>query len=173
MLNGGDALDRCGELIACARRLGADGADAVYVGSHSESVQVRLAALEDVDRSESEHFGLRVFIGMRQATIGSSAVDTGRLEELASRAIAMARAEPPDLLLLDMHLGDMSGLDVSDALMMDANTAMIPRVALSADVMPDQISEARQRGFIEYLTKPLDVSRLLNLLDCCARGEVP
>lgn len=88
-------------------------------------------------------------------------------------AIAMARAEPPDLLLLDMHLGDMSGLDVSDALMMDAHTAMIPRVALSADVMPDQIAEARQRGFIEYLTKPLDVSRLLNLLDGCARGEVP
>jgi len=88
-------------------------------------------------------------------------------------AIAMARAEPPDLLLLDMHLGDMSGLDVSDALMMDAHTAMIPRVALSADVMPDQIAEARQRGFIEYLTKPLDVSRLLHLLDCCARGEAP
>ncbi len=88
-------------------------------------------------------------------------------------AIAMARAEPPDLLLLDMHLGDMSGLDVSDALMMDVHTAMIPRVALSADVMPDQITEARQRGFIEYLTKPLDVSRLLHLLDCCARGEAP
>ncbi len=88
-------------------------------------------------------------------------------------AIAMARAEPPDLLLLDMHLGDMSGLDVSDALMMDTHTALIPRVALSADVMPDQIAEARQRGFVEYLTKPLDVSRLLNLLDCCARGEVP
>ena len=88
-------------------------------------------------------------------------------------AIAMARAEPPDLLLLDMHLGDMSGLDVSDALMMDPQTALIPRVALSADVMPDQIAEARQRGFVEYLTKPLDVSRLLNLLDGCARGELP
>jgi PAS domain S-box-containing protein len=88
-------------------------------------------------------------------------------------AIAMARAEPPDLLLLDMHLGDMSGLDVSDALMMDPQTALIPRVALSADVMPDKIAEARQRGFVEYLTKPLDVSRLLNLLDSCARGELP
>ena len=88
-------------------------------------------------------------------------------------AIAMARSQPPDLLLLDMHLGDMSGLDVSDALMMDPQTALIPRVALSADVMPDQIAEARQRGFIEYLTKPLDVSRLLNLLDGCARGELP
>jgi PAS domain S-box-containing protein len=87
-------------------------------------------------------------------------------------AIAMARSNPPDLLL-DMHLGDMSGLDVSDALLMDPRTATIPRVALSADVMPDQIAEARQRGFVEYLTKPLDVARLLQLLDRCARGEEP
>ncbi|MCH8179453.1 MAG: PAS domain S-box protein [Proteobacteria bacterium] len=86
-------------------------------------------------------------------------------------AIAMALAQPPDLLLLDMHLGDMSGLDVSDALSMSAHTVAIPRVALSADVMPDQISEARQRGFVAYLTKPLDVGKLLSLLDRCARGE--
>jgi len=86
-------------------------------------------------------------------------------------AIAMAMSQPPDLLLLDMHLGDMNGLDVSDALALHARTAAIPRVALSADVMPDQISEARQRGFVEYLTKPLDVGRLLALLDRCARGD--
>ena len=86
-------------------------------------------------------------------------------------AIAMALSQPPDLLLLDMHLGDMNGLDVSDALALHAHTAAIPRVALSADVMPDQISEARQRGFAEYLTKPLDVGRLLALLDRCARGD--
>ncbi|TDP82893.1 PAS domain S-box-containing protein [Aquabacterium commune] len=86
-------------------------------------------------------------------------------------AIAMALSQPPDLLLLDMHLGDMNGLDVSDALALHARTAAIPRVALSADVMPDQISEARQRGFVEYLTKPLDVGKLLTLLDRCARGD--
>ena len=86
-------------------------------------------------------------------------------------AIAMALSQPPDLLLLDMHLGDMNGLDVSDTLALHARTAAIPRVALSADVMPDQISEARQRGFVEYLTKPLDVGRLLALLDRCARGD--
>jgi CheY-like chemotaxis protein len=72
------------------------------------------------------------------------------------------------LLLLDMHLGDMSGLDVSDTLSHQPHTASIPRVALSADVMPDQIREARERGFVDYLTKPLDVARLLKLLDRCA-----
>lgn len=86
-------------------------------------------------------------------------------------AIAMAMSQPPDLLLLDMHLGDMNGLDVSDALDQHAHTAAIPRAALSADVMPDQIREARQRGFVEYLTKPLDVGKLLSLLDRCAQGE--
>jgi len=83
-------------------------------------------------------------------------------------AIAMALSAPPDLLLLDMHLGDMSGLDVSDTLSHQPHTASIPRVALSADVMPDQIREARERGFVDYLTKPLDVARLLKLLDRCA-----
>lgn len=96
MLGEGDALTRCADLIACARKLGADAADAVYVGSHSETVQLRLGQLEAVDRSEAEHFGLRVFVGGRQATIGSSAVDPARLEELASRAMDMARAAPVD-----------------------------------------------------------------------------
>lgn len=85
-----------------------------------------------------------------------------------AEAIQMVRASPPDLLLLDMHLGDMSGLDVSDALADRAETAGIPRVALSADAMPDQIGAARERGFLDYLTKPLDVARLLALLDRCA-----
>ena len=91
--------------------------------------------------------------------------------QCGQEAIAMARSQPPDLLLLDMHLGDMSGLDVSDALALHGHTAAIPRVALSADVMPDQISEARRRGFAAYLTKPLDVGKLLSVLDRCARGD--
>ncbi len=82
-----------------------------------------------------------------------------------AEAIEMAQANPPDLLLLDMHLGDMSGMDVSDTLMQQAHTMAIPRIGLSADVMPDQVRAARERGFVDYLTKPLDVAKLLRLLD--------
>ncbi len=89
------------------------------------------------------------------------------------QAIEQALQEPPDLLLLDMHLGDMTGLDVSDALCSHPTTQDIPRVALSADVMPDRVEAARHRGFVDYLSKPLDVARLLKLLDRCARGELP
>ncbi|MFA7597355.1 MAG: DNA gyrase modulator, partial [Novosphingobium sp.] len=62
------AQERCGALIDCARRFGADGADAIAIGSASESVQVRLGKLEDVERSESEQVGLRVFVGQRSAS---------------------------------------------------------------------------------------------------------
>ncbi len=79
--------------------------------------------------------------------------------------IEMVRSHPPDLLLLDMHLGDMGGLDVSDALMNHAPSAQVARVALSADVMPDQVKAAKERQFLAYLTKPLNIAQLFKLLD--------
>ena len=63
------------------------------------------------------------------------------------------------------QLGDLHGIDVTDGLSLHAHTMALPKVALSADVMPDQLQAARDRGFLDYLTKPLDVARLLKLLD--------
>ncbi|MDE1915862.1 MAG: TldD/PmbA family protein [Sphingomonadales bacterium] len=91
-----DPQERAVTLIERARRAGADAADAVYVRDSSESVTVRLGRLEDVERSDNEHIGLRVFVGQRSATIGSSDLSDEALDELASRAIAMARAAPQD-----------------------------------------------------------------------------
>ncbi|HEX4848530.1 MAG TPA: TldD/PmbA family protein [Novosphingobium sp.] len=96
MLSPHAAQDRAAALIAFARAAGADAADAVYSGESSESVQVRLGQLEDVERSESEHLDLRVFVGSRSASIGSSDLSDAALKELASRAVDMARAAPED-----------------------------------------------------------------------------
>ncbi|MDR2858098.1 MAG: TldD/PmbA family protein [Novosphingobium sp.] len=90
------AQERAQALVERARRAGADAADAVYSADASESIQVRLGKLEDIERSESEHIGLRVFIGTRSASIGSSDLGDAALDELAGRAIAMARAAPED-----------------------------------------------------------------------------
>ncbi|QZP09320.1 metallopeptidase TldD-related protein [Caenibius sp. WL] len=90
------AEERCDALIALARRFGADAADAVAIGDMSEGVQVRLGALEDVERSESEAAGLRVFVGRRSASIHASDLSDAALTELAERAVAMARAAPED-----------------------------------------------------------------------------
>lgn len=96
MLSPAEAQERCEALIERARRAGADAGDAIYVASASESVQVRLGALEDVERSESEHIGLRVFAGGASASIGSTDLGDAALDELASRAVAMARLAPAD-----------------------------------------------------------------------------
>ena len=96
MLSTNAAQDRAAALIAIARRAGADAADAVVSGQSSEGVQVRLGSLEDVERSESEHLDLRVFVGRRSASIGSSDFSDAALTELATRAVAMARLAPED-----------------------------------------------------------------------------
>ena len=90
-----------------------------------------------------------------------------------AQALKMIRQARPDLLLLDMHLGDMGGLELVDMLEQDAATSGLPKVALSADAMPDRIHEAKERGFSAYLTKPLDVAKLLRCLDEVLAGAHP
>ena len=87
-------------------------------------------------------------------------------------AIDTVRRERPDLLLLDMHLGDMTGLEVVRELGGSAGLAGLPYVALSADAMPSTIEEARQAGFLGYLTKPLDVGGFLRTLDEAINGRL-
>jgi len=96
MLDTSAAQERAAALIDRARRAGADAADAIYLADASESVAVRLGKLEDLERSESEHVSLRVFAGKGSASIGSSDLGDEALDELAARAVAMARAAPED-----------------------------------------------------------------------------
>jgi PAS domain S-box-containing protein len=85
--------------------------------------------------------------------------------ECGKDALAAMDREPPDLLLLDMSLGDMSGLDVLDELARRQQLDRWPIVALSADAMPDRIRAAREAGCVDYLTKPVDVATLLRCVD--------
>ena len=96
MLSPNDASERCEALLRRAKLAGADTGDALYLANGSQSVTVRLGALEDVERSESEHIGLRVFAGGGSASIGSTDLGDAALDELAQRAVAMARLAPPD-----------------------------------------------------------------------------
>ena len=96
MLSPEQAQARCQALVERARAAGADAADALFAADSSQSVQVRLGTLEDVERSESEHASLRVFVGRGTASIGSSDLSDAALGELAERAVAMARAAPED-----------------------------------------------------------------------------
>ncbi len=91
-----DARAKAVDLIALAKTAGADAADCVYAGSSSTDVQVRLGVLEDVQQSEGESMGLRVFIGSRSASASSSDLSTAALTTLAERVVAMAKLAPED-----------------------------------------------------------------------------
>ena len=73
--------------------------------------------------------------------------------------LELARQWMPNLILLDMQLPDMSGLDVLDRLRADPATSGIRVVALSADAMPAQVTEAIARGAEAYWTKPLALGK--------------
>lgn len=96
MLKPEEAQSRADALIAQAKRAGADAADAIYVCDASTQVQIRLGNLEDVERSEGEEIGLRVFAGKRSATVSSSNMDPDILSDLVGRAMDMAREAPED-----------------------------------------------------------------------------
>jgi PAS domain S-box-containing protein len=71
----------------------------------------------------------------------------------------LARQHHPDLILLDLHLPDMHGLEVLEALRADALTRDIPIIVTSADATAGQIERLLSAGANEYLTKPLDIPR--------------
>jgi PmbA protein len=90
------ALDLLADLLRRARRAGADAADAVLVGSAAISHARRLGKLEKLERAESRDLGLRVFLGRRQAIVATTDMSAKALDELAERAVAMARVVPED-----------------------------------------------------------------------------
>lgn len=89
-------LDVLADLVAAAKRAGADSADALLVSNASLSVARRLGKIEQLERSEGFDLGLRVFLGRRQAIVSSTVADPRGFAALAERAVAMARVVPED-----------------------------------------------------------------------------
>lgn len=92
------SLQALQDLVAAARRAGADAADAIILSGTSVSVQLRLGRLEKLERSEERDLGLRVFVGDQSAIVSSTTVDPSGFALLAERAVAMARVVPADPL---------------------------------------------------------------------------
>ncbi len=80
-------------------------------------------------------------------------------------AVALARTARPDLVLLDLHLPDMSGEEVLRQLWEDIDLRRIPVAVLSADATPGQTRRLLAAGAIAYLTKPLNIAQVLRLVD--------
>lgn len=96
----------------------------------------------------------------------------------AMRGIEIARAEHPDVILMDINLPGISGIEALRILQRDPLTCRIPVVALTANAMPRDVARGLDKGFFRYLTKPVRIpefnATLTEALDVAAdRRRVP
>jgi CheY-like chemotaxis protein len=82
-----------------------------------------------------------------------------------SKGIQLARANQPEVILMDINLPGISGLEALKILRGDTATAHIPVLALSANAMPRDIEKGLEAGFFSYLTKPIKVMEFMASLD--------
>ncbi len=113
------ACDRAAQLVDYAKRAGADDGDAMATASMSQTISVRLGALEDADRSEDDGISLRVFVGKRSASVSGSDVGADAMADMAERAVAMARHAPEDPYARiatpdELAQGPFADLDLTD-----------------------------------------------------------
>ena len=86
--------------------------------------------------------------------------------------IQLARANEPALILMDINLPGISGIEALKILREDPATAHIPVIALSANAMPRDIEKGLQAGFFRYLTKPIKISEFMDTLEAALKfGE--
>ncbi len=80
---------------------------------------------------------------------------------LPETGLSMALQSQPELVLLDIQLPGMDGFEVLRRLRAQASTRHIPVVAVSANAMPADLLQAREAGFDDYITKPIELQLLL------------
>lgn len=86
-------------------------------------------------------------------------------EKNGEAGLKTALKELPDLVLLDINLPGLNGREILKKLKEDAATAHIPVIAISADALVTQIEESMKMGFLDYVTKPIDLSEFLAKID--------
>jgi len=88
--------------------------------------------------------------------------------------IEYARVCQPSVILMDINLPGLSGIDAMKVLHADPSTAHIPIVAISANAVPRDIEKGLEAGFFDYLTKPIKVTQFMEVLDAAlASSGVP
>lgn len=88
---------------------------------------------------------------------GYATLEAGAAEE----GLRLARLHNPGLILMDIHLPGMSGIDALKALRADGATAAIPVIAITASVMKESVREVMAAGFNAFIEKPIDVRGFL------------
>ncbi|MDR5899800.1 GAF domain-containing protein [Halomonas vilamensis] len=89
---------------------------------------------------------------------------TLRTVPTAEIGLDIIRSRQPDVILIDIHLPGMNGYQALEAIRKDETLNHLPVIALSANAMPSDIKNGIEAGFDDYLTKPLEIEKLLSTL---------
>jgi CheY-like chemotaxis protein len=81
--------------------------------------------------------------------------------------VAMAASERPDLILMDVALGDMDGWEATELIKGATPTAHIPVIALTAHALASDREKSVKIGCADFDTKPVDMPRLLGKINAC------
>ena len=85
--------------------------------------------------------------------------------ETAEEGIKIAQEKNPDIIIMDINLPGMNGIEALKILHSMEETKHIPVIALSANAMPHDIERGMKVGFVRYLTKPIDINMFLKAVD--------
>lgn len=91
----------------------------------------------------------------------------------AQEGLAQAREQVPDLILMDINLPGMDGIDAYGRLQSDPLTAHIPVIALTANVMPGEAKKIKAAGFRAYIAKPIDIGLFTRAVCAALDQDIP
>ena len=93
--------------------------------------------------------------------------------ETAEIGVPMALKEKPDLVLMDIHLPGMNGIEALGKLRADPETKSIPVFAFTASVMPQDRKEITSAGFDGFLSKPINLKEFVETINAAMAGKKP
>ena len=88
-----------------------------------------------------------------------------------STGVAMSASEMPDIILMDVAVGEMDGWQTTQIIKADARTAGIPVIVSTAHALESDRQKSIDVGCADFDTKPVDLARLLSKIQRCLRGE--
>ncbi len=142
-------------------KVGAEGTVQSAAAATPGKAQCRILCIED---NPANLKLIRKIIGLRPEFALLDAMN-------AELGLEIARCERPDLILLDINLPGMDGFAAIAQLKEWPETAHIPVIAVTANAMKRDIERGKAAGFADYLTKPIDIARLNQILDEQSAGK--
>ncbi len=140
-------------------------------GTHSEQLKVATKKCIPTPISRATHQNVVLYVEDNEANLQLIQQLISRCPSIhlltaknAQDGIALALGCMPDVILMDINLPGMNGIEAMRILNLDPITAHIPIVALSANAMPLDVLAGLNAGFFKYLTKPIDVSEFMETL---------